>query len=72
MKIVDPKPFIFPFECRGCKSKLEAGAEDVRMSSDSDGTDYYVVCPLCDTTKLIETKDLTPRAIQMARRRAQQ
>lgn len=44
MKVIEEKPWSCVFECRGCGSKLEAEAGDVRVGH----TEFYVTCMVRD------------------------
>ena len=75
MKIVDQKPFSFHFKCRGCKSKLVAEIEDVKVGyfganygGDTPSRQYYVSCPVCGTNHILKDHELTPKVRERADR----
>ena len=71
MKIVDEKPSGFEFECRGCKSRLLAEVEDVKVGyfganygGDTPDREYYVTCPVCGTDRVLKYNETTPKMRQ--------
>jgi len=74
VKIIDEKPFGFEFECEGCKSRLNAEADDVRVGyyganygGDQPTRGYYVICPVCETEKRLKDTDVPPKVRTLAK-----
>lgn len=71
MKVIENKPWAFPFDCKGCGSKLEAEVRDVRVrivgSFDDFETEYYVTCAVCETLHKVPFNRITPAVDQSAR-----
>lgn len=59
MRVVSTPPKISPwqFTCRSCKAVLEASESDIRLGKVlmSDQQRYYVECPACHTTTIVQT-----------------
>lgn len=70
MKVIENKPWVHPFECKGCGSKLEVKVRDVRVrrmgSFDEFETEYYATCPVCGTDHKIPNNKVTPAVSQAA------
>lgn len=73
MKVVEEKPFGVEFECRCCKSRLLAEADDVKVGyfganygGDSPSREYYVTCVVCGTDKTLKHNELTPKVRELA------
>lgn len=66
MKVVRESPlgFNLEFECRTCKSVLEAEIDDVKVGNfsssycDAPASRYYVECPVCGTKRVLEASEL--------------
>jgi hypothetical protein len=73
MRVIEEKPFNVEFECRCCKSKLQAEPEDVKIGyfganygGDTPDREYYVTCPVCGTDKILKHNELTPKVRELA------
>lgn len=68
MRVIRESPLNFNlrFECRDCRSRLEANIDDVKMGnfsceygSDASVRRYYVECPVCGTRRMLEQNEIT-------------
>lgn len=73
MRIIEEKPFEIEFECRVCKSRLVAEAEDVQVGyfganygGDTPERGYYVTCPVCETIRQLDRDHVTPKVRALA------
>ena len=71
MKVLEAKPWVFVFHCKGCNSKLEAESDDVLIGSFGSMGDYeshpYVACPICESDHLIPWSKLIPKVEALAK-----
>ena len=73
MQILDegPSNFHYEFKCKGCKAKLAATEDDVKVGyfganygGDTPSREYYVECPRCGTDRILE-RNRIPRMVQL-------
>ncbi len=73
MKIVEAKPFQYPFTC-ACGSKLVAEAGDVRYaefgvaSTGNFQWNYYVNCPVCARDRRLKFDEVPPNVKMLAQK----
>lgn len=68
MKIIKRVPWGLKFVCTGCKSELEAEADDIRYYCSDDDSSFYCECVVCGQHKDLKYgKDIPDAILNKAR-----
>lgn len=72
MKVLEHTPWVYQFECKGCRAKLEAEASDVRVrvyeTDDESSRRYYIPCGVCGDPHPLEGQALPSDVRNKAKR----